>query len=283
MNSEEQNKQKNREHYNKLYSSYRISNTLHWLKNLEAFLDAATTTETSWFTLYQENFRERLKGAKVLEMGCGDCVNAAVMAALGAEVYANDIADASGEIVQQLNESYDFEIPIKFIHGDFLQNNLEAGSFDLVIGKAFLHHLELPLERAFLKETARLLKPGGEARFFEPAVNNRLLNALRWYVPVKGRPSKFNVKAFREWKESDPHPDRSFSSQHFEEAGKEFFKEIRILPVGSLERFSRLMKWGESRNNYRKWAFKKEMSIPYSLNRSFARSQLIIYRNPKTA
>lgn len=281
MNSEELNKSKNRTHYNQLYSNFNIRNTLHWLNNLEVFLNSALTTETSWFALYQENFKERLKGAKVLEMGCGDCVNAAVMAALGAKVYANDIAEVSGAIITKLNQNYDFTTPIKFISGDFLQNNIKAESFDFVVGKAFLHHLELPLEKQFLKETARLLKPGGEARFFEPAVNNGLLNVLRWYVPVKGRPSKFNVKAFREWKESDPHPERSFSSQHFEEAGKEFFKEIRILPVGSLERFSRLMKWGEARNNYRKWALEKEMSIPYSLNRSFARSQLIVYKNPK--
>lgn len=281
MSSEDQNREKNKQHYDKLYSKYRIDNTLYWLKNLDAYLDSATTTETSWFALYQENFRERLKGARVLEMGCGDCVNAAVMAALGAEVYANDIADASGEIVKKLNANYDFEIPIKFISGDFLQNDLKSNSFDFVIGKAFLHHLELPLEKEFLKESARLLRTDGEARFFEPAVNNRLLNELRWYVPVKGRPSKFNKNEFQKWKESDPHPDRSFGSTHFMEAGREFFKEVRILPVGSLERFSRLMKWGDSRNNYRKWAFKKEKSIPPFLNRSFARSQLIIYTSPK--
>ncbi len=282
MNFEDQNQEKNKQHYDKLYSKYRINNTLYWLKNIDAFLDSATTTETSWFALYQGSFRERLKGARILEMGCGDCVNAAIMAALGAEVYANDIAAASGDIVKKLNESYDFEIPIKFIPGDFLQNDLESDFFDFVVGKAFLHHLELVLEVKFLRETARLLKTDGEARFFEPAVNNRFLDALRWYVPVNGRPSKFNSKAFQQWKESDPHPLRSFGSAHFEQVGKKFFKKVRILPVGSLERFSRFMKWGEFRNNYRKWALKNEKFIPPSLNMSFARSQLIIYNNPKT-
>ncbi len=281
MNLEEQNKQKNKQHYDKIYSKYRIANTLHWLKNLDSFLDSATSTETSWFALYQEKFREQLPGAKVLEMGCGDCVNAAIMAGLGADVYANDISDASGEIVKQLNENYEFKEPIKFIPGDFLENQLESDSFDFVIGKSFLHHLELPLEKKFLKETARLLKPGAVARFFEPAVNSRLLDEFRWYVPVSGRPSKFKRNNFQEWKENDPHPDRSFSSRHFEEVGKEYFEEVRIIPVGSLERFSRLMKLGEKRNNYRKWALRKEKSIPHWLNHKFARSQLIIYRNPQ--
>ena len=106
--------------------------------------------------MYQNNFRERIKGKKVLEMGCGDCTNAAVMAALGAEVYANDIADASGDIIRLLNENYTFEKPIVFVPGDFLENDLPSESFDFVIGKAFLHHLTLPVEEQFIKETCRL-------------------------------------------------------------------------------------------------------------------------------
>lgn len=274
------NKEKNRQHYNKMYANYSIRNILVWLKNLDAFLDGSIATETSWHALYYNNFRLYLEGKKVLEMGCGDCVNAAIMAGLGAEVYANDIAEASGKIIEKLNNAYDFKYPIKFVEGDFLENELEAANFDFVIGKAFLHHLTIPEEKKFLKETARLLKIDGEARFFEPAVNSRILDEIRWYVPVKGRPSKFDRKAFRTWKENDPHPDRSFSSGHFEQAGKEFFKQVKIIPSGTLERFSRMMKSGESRNRYRRWAFKTEKKMPGILNRKFSRSQLIIYKLP---
>ena len=150
-----------------------------------------------------------------------------------------------------------------------------------MVGKAFLHHLTLPVEKLFLKETARLLKPEGEARFFEPAVNSMLLDELRWHIPVKGRPSKFQTAAFKEWKENDPHPDRSFSSKHFEKAGREFFKEVETIPVGTLERFSRLMPAGEKRNRYRQWALKAEITLPLFINRLFTRSQLIVYWNPK--
>lgn len=279
--SESTNNDKNKAFYEDKYANYNIRNILYWLNNLESFLQSATTTETSWFALYQKNFRTRLKGKKVVEMGCGDCTNAAVMAALGAEVYANDIASSSGKIVKALNESYAFEHPIKFVEGDFLKNQLPGSQFDFVVGKAFLHHLDLPLEAAFLKETTRLLKLDGEARFFEPAVNSRFLDEIRWHIPVKGRPSKFNKQAFQKWKEEDPHPDRSFSSAHFEKAGKEFFKEVEVIPVGTLERFSRLMKWGEPRNNFKRWALKTEASLPQFLNRPFTRSQLIVYRFPK--
>ncbi len=276
----DKNQEKNKEHYEKLYANYSINNILYWIKNLDTFLDSATTTETSWFALYKGEFRSRLKGKKVLEMGCGDCVNAAIMAALGAEVFANDIASSSGEIVKKLNQNYIFQFPITFIEGDFLQNNLPSQSFDFVIGKAFLHHLTVPVEKLFLNETARLLKPSGEARFFEPAVNNKLLDEIRWHVPVIGRPSKFQKEAFKKWKEEDPHPDRSFSSEHFIKAGRGFFKEVNIYPVGTLERFSRLFGWGKNKNRYKRWALESEQYLPSILNKSLARGQLIVYKRP---
>jgi 2-polyprenyl-3-methyl-5-hydroxy-6-metoxy-1,4-benzoquinol methylase len=280
MNPEEQNQEKNKLHYEALYANYPISNILHWINNLDKFLDSATTTETSWFGLYQNNFSEKIKGKKVLEMGCGDCTNSAVMAALGAEVYANDIASASGEIVRKLNENYSFKHPIVFVEGDFLENNLTSKTFDFVVGKAFLHHLTIPVEKLFLKETARLLKPNGEARFFEPAVNSMILDEIRWHISIGGRPSKFNKAAFKIWKENDPHPDRSFSSKHWGKAGKEFFREVEIIPVGTLERFSRLFSWGERRNKFKRWALKNEKRLPAAINRKFTRSQLIVYSKP---
>lgn len=277
-----ENQEINKSHYEEIYSRHSISNTLYWINNLDSFLYSATSTETSWFGMYNGNFRERLKGKKILEMGCGDCTNAAVMAALGAEVYANDIVLACGDIIGRLNENYKFDYPIVFIEGDFLKNDLKSADFDFVIGKAFLHHLTIPEEREYLKETGRLLKPNGEARFFEPAVNSKLLDTLRWYVPVNNRPSRFHKKAFRQWKENDPHPDRSFSSDHWEKAGKHYFEEVKIYPVGTLERFSQFMKWGQRREKFRKKALKAEKFLPDWFNKKFSRSQLIVYTSPKS-
>lgn len=274
------NQEKNIEHYDKLYRNYSLKNIIYWLNNLEGYLQFVTTHETSWYAIYKDAFKARIKGKKVLEMGCGDCNNAAVMAALGAEVYANDIAPSSGEIVNKLNQNYNFDHPIKFIEGDFLNNDQPAERFDFVIGKAFLHHLSLPVEREFLKETARLLKKNGEARFFEPAVNSRFLDELRWMIPVKDRPSKLDRTKFRAWKEEDPHPDRSFSSRHFRQAGKEFFESCEITPVGALDRFRRLITNRKWNGSYSKWALENEQKLPSYLNNAFARSQLIVYSNP---
>lgn len=280
MNQSKENQEKNKEHYEKVYANYSIYNISYWLNNLENYFRFVTTTETSWFGLYQNNFRERIVGKKVLEMGCGDCNNAAIMAAFGAEVYANDIASASGEIVRKLNKNFNFKYPIKFVEGDFLENDLQSGKFDFVIGKAFLHHLMIPVEREFLKETARLLKTNGEARFFEPAVNNKILDEIRWHIPVGERPSKFNKEAFKKWKEQDPHPDRSFSSNHFKKAGEEFFMETEIISIGTLERFRRIIPGVKYNSRYTKWALRNEKFLPDLINNSFARSQLIILRRP---
>jgi ubiquinone/menaquinone biosynthesis C-methylase UbiE len=273
------NQQKNQEHYNRKYANFSVNSILWKLDHLDEYLKDAIATDTSWHALYQNDFKSKIKGKKILEMGCGDCTNAAIMSALGAEVYANDIADSSGDIINKINSAYKFNFPIKFIKGDFLKNNLEANQFDYVIGKAFLHHLTIPVEKRFLEETARLLKPKGEARFFEPAVNNKFLDFLRWYVPVPGRPSKFQKKAFEQWKFNDPHPDRSFSSKHWEKVGKEYFHSVVIIPLGSIERWSRLLRQKEIKWKFRKWAFKYEKTLPRKLNRSLSRSQLIIYKD----
>ncbi|NJW54043.1 class I SAM-dependent methyltransferase [Salinimicrobium oceani] len=274
------NQEKNRDHYEKKYSEFSIKNILFWLNHLEEFLSSATKTETSWFGMYKNDFAQKIRGKTVLELGCGDCTNAAVMAALGAEVYANDIADSSGEIIKALNQNHNFRHPIVFVKGDFINNKLASQSFDYVVGKAFLHHLTVSTEKEFLKETGRLLKADGEARFFEPAVNNRFLDEVRWHIPVPGRPSKLQKTAFKNWKENDPHPDRSFSSRHFEAAGKDLFEEVEIHPIGTLERFHRILPKNKWNGKFRRWALKNEKYIPGSLNRSIARSQLIIYRNP---
>lgn len=281
MEDLETNRERNKKHYDKIYANTSINNILFWLKNPYRFLDTAIATETSWNGLYKGGFQNKLQDKKVMEMGCGDCVNAAMMASIGAQVFANDIAESSKILIEKLNKSYAFKYPITFIEGDFLENKLEGDQFDFVVGKAFLHHLTLPEEKEFLKETARLLKEDGEARFFEPAVNSKILDAIRWYIPVKGRPSKFNKEAFRKWKINDPHPDRTFSSAHFENAGKEFFYDVRTIPIGSIERFNKLFSVGNFNYRFRRWALRNDHFLPEGLNRTWARAQLIIYQNPK--
>ncbi|MBN4070575.1 class I SAM-dependent methyltransferase [Olleya sp. AH-315-F22] len=274
----------NKLHYDEQYKNVNVDSILSILNNLDEHLEAAITSDISWVGIYSNGFKERIKGKTILELGCGDCVNVAIMAALGAKVIANDISDQSGEIVKALNNSYNFKYDITFINGDFTQSKLDETSLDFVIGKAFLHHLTLELEYEILKKVAQVLKPKGEARFFETAVNNKILDELRWTIPMNDRPSKwFQPKAFKQWEDNDPHPIRDNSSKHFETVGKTFFDTIEIIPLGVFERFNRILPLkGKQKGKFKRNALKFEKMLPKSVRRFGARSQLIIYKSPKT-
>lgn len=276
-----ENTLKNEKHYDELYSKVNISNILTKLRNIEIFMQDATTTDTSWVGMYQGDFKERLKGKKILEIGCGDCTNAAIMGALGAEVYANDISQKSGVIISKLNANYKFEIPIKFVDGNFLKSQLPDNFFDFVIGKAFVHHLTHEQELQFTDKIIKTLKPKGEVRYFEPAVNNKFLDSLRWMIPVPGRPSSLQKEKFKTWQVNDPHPNRSNSFKHYKKIGNEYYKNTSIIPIGCIERFHRLLPQGKFNRRFRRFAFKAEKILPYFIRLSFARSQLIIYKVPK--
>ena len=280
MTNSKDNAQKNEKHYDKKYSQVNIKNILNKIENLEDFMNDATQTDASWVGLYHGSFQNKLKRKKILELGCGDCTNAAVMAALGAEVYANDISQKSEQIIKKLNENHEFDFKIKFIEGDFLKSEFANNFYDIIIGKAFVHHLTHDQEIKFTEKIVSILKPNGIVRYFEPAVNNKFLDSLRWLTPVPGRPSKIQTKKFEKWKINDPHPERDNSSKHYEKIGKEYFKETKIVPIGSIERFYRILPKKYSRK-FRRFAFRLEKKLPYSLNLSLSRSQLIEYKQPK--
>ncbi|WP_340063102.1 class I SAM-dependent methyltransferase [Ascidiimonas aurantiaca] len=280
INSSEKNTLKNKDHYDKKYAGASVRHILKMLTDLENFMHDATRTDTSWVGLYYGNFQEHLKGKRVLELGCGNCTNAAIMAALGAEVYANDISQKSGNIIDELNENYEFPSKITFLHGDFLKVPIPENYFDIVLGKAFVHHLTHDQEIDFTRKIVSLLKPNGIVRYFEPAVNNKFLDEIRWLIPVPGRPSKLQRKKFKQWKLNDPHPERNNSSGHYLKIGQQYFEETRIVPIGSIERFHRILpkKYGRK---FRRFAFKLEKKLPRSVNLSLTRSHLIEYKRPK--
>ena len=274
---------KNRDFYDKKYKGVNVNGLINTLNNLDAFLNDATTTDISWVGMYINDFKDQVRDKKIMELGCGDCANVAVMAALGAQVIANDISDYSGDIVDALNSNYKFEHDITFVKGDFTSHDLSKQSLDMVIGKAFLHHLTLEHELKVIKKITQVLKPDGEARFFEPAINSKFLDELRWAMPMNNRPSKlFSPKAFKKWEDADPHPHRNNSSKHFERLGYQFFSKTEIIPMGMLERFYRILPFStKNLRKFRRTALKLEKYAPKFIQYFGARSQTIIYKMPK--
>ncbi|HXZ40404.1 MAG TPA: methyltransferase domain-containing protein [Terriglobales bacterium] len=119
-----------------------------------------------------------LKGAVVLDYGCGKGGFSQVLASLGACVYGIDI---SPQLIQKaraasLSGMNGSTGACQFLVSDAHHTPFGDNSFDYVFGNGALHHLDF--DKA-LAEIARVLKPGGVARFMEPMYHHPLLWSLR--------------------------------------------------------------------------------------------------------
>jgi len=97
----------------------------------------------------------------VLEVGAGTgffLINLVLGGCLeGAELHATDLSEGMLEVCERNGEEHG--ITIRTRPGDAEALPYDDGSFDLVIGHAFIHHLPVP--GAAIAEMARVLKPGG--------------------------------------------------------------------------------------------------------------------------
>lgn len=268
-------------YYDEEYGRLQVGKLIDKLGRWPDVFRELTTTHVSWLGLYRDAFGARIAGRRVLELGCGDGLNALMMARLGAHVTAIDITPISERIIRAVEASLGPQ-DVVAITGDFPLLALPRGSFDFVVGKEFLHHLTHEQENAYLEEVTRVLKPAGEARFIEPAMNSVVLDTIRWVIPVPGRPSVLARRKFREWKAHDPHPVREGSSRHYRTNGARFFQEVEIVPLGSVERLHRLLPAVINRP-FRRWAHGLEERLPYRTRCWAARTQLIVCRRPRSS
>jgi 2-polyprenyl-3-methyl-5-hydroxy-6-metoxy-1,4-benzoquinol methylase len=121
-----------------------------------------------------------LRGKRVLEFGCGLGKMSALLAKSGARVSAFDISESSVAVARRRAELNGLEVDAIVAVGEDLPYADE--SFDIVVGKAILHHLDVARARA---ELHRVLKPGGKAVFVEPMGMNPLLNFARDHLPYR--------------------------------------------------------------------------------------------------
>lgn len=112
-------------------------------------------------------------GKDVLLYGCGPANGAERFLERGARsVSGFDISEA--EIEKGRREGLDLRVADAhhLAYGD--------ASFDLIVGSAILHHLDLPVA---LREIQRILRPGGRAVFLEPLAHNPILRLGRALTP----------------------------------------------------------------------------------------------------
>lgn len=121
------------------------------------------------------------RGAHVLDLGCGRGEQAIALLKAGADVTGIDVSEryvreAERSVIEAglTNPSY------RFLVMDAHDLKFPEGSFDFVLGRGILHHLDI---FEALKEALRVLRPGGTAAFQEPLGDNPLLKMFRALTP----------------------------------------------------------------------------------------------------
>jgi len=128
---------------------------------------------------------------KVLEFGCGEGWLTKTLAGRGAEVWAFDISNEAVEMTKKRFDNSTYKYPPHIEQMSAEELRYDADMFDIVIGIAILHHLDL--EKS-IKGIKRVLKKGGRAYFMEPLGHNPLLNFYRKLTPHLRSPDETPLK-----------------------------------------------------------------------------------------
>lgn len=125
---------------------------------------------------HRDAIRAAVANRVVLDYGCGDGETSQQLLADGARhVYGLDLSDKAIEIARRRGlRNASFEV------GDAHHLPWADQSFDVVVGRAILHHLDLPVA---MRELARVLRPGGDLFFVEPLYHNPLAALFRLLTP----------------------------------------------------------------------------------------------------
>jgi SAM-dependent methyltransferase len=147
------------------------------------FDDAVYLDHETWI---RPAFRQLgdVRGARVLDYGCGHGMAAVVLSRLGAGVTAFDLSH--GYLDEARARARANGVTVDFVQAEGERLPLADGSFDRIWGNAVLHHLDV---RIAGRELFRVLRPGGVAVFCEPWGENPLLSwaRRRWPYPGKHR------------------------------------------------------------------------------------------------
>lgn len=125
-----------------------------------------------------------LRGREVLELGSGSGEMTTLLARSGARVTAVDLSPASIALARRRARLHGVDGAIDFVVAAGERLPLASERYDVVVGKAVLHHLEVDRAAA---ELHRVLRPGGRAAFAEPLGTNPVVVFARDHLPYPGK------------------------------------------------------------------------------------------------
>jgi len=130
-------------------------------------------------------------GTRVLDLGCGQGDLTLALLARGAVVTALDLSPGILEVARRRTELYASGRTATFVAAPVERTGLSPASFDVIVGRWILHHVDL---QAAAGELARLLAPGGRAIFLENSGANPILNFARDHIAGRFGVPRFGTK-----------------------------------------------------------------------------------------
>jgi SAM-dependent methyltransferase len=202
-------------------------------------------------------------GKDVLDYGCGPGYLTKYLVEGGAtSVTGIDVSDGEIEQARERAEKNGVADRSRFLVADAHATDFPDDSFDLIVGAAILHHLEL---RKALLEIRRILRPGGSAVFLEPMWHNPLLRIGRALTPSARTPDEHPLTV-DDWKLcAEIFPG-------FEHQEREFLT-IPLMPL-NLFLPKRAQKWLARRV----WALDDRVLARFPSMRKYARSTFLILK-----
>jgi SAM-dependent methyltransferase len=137
----------------------------------------------SIFFLATNYFESRLhssfkKNSNILEYGCGDGNNLALVEGKVIKYYGIDISEEA--VAKAIQHAKRKKIKAVIKVEDAEKTTFEDKSFDLIFGSGILHHLHL---NSACKELSRISKSTGRCIFIEPLGHNYFINFFRKKTP----------------------------------------------------------------------------------------------------
>jgi ubiquinone/menaquinone biosynthesis C-methylase UbiE len=135
---------------------------------------------------YLFNHLGPVEGKKILEIGCGLTMTPIMFALAGATVHAVDVAPLTLAKVSEFAELKRVASRVSVHVCPAEELPFPDSQFDIVYGKAALHHMRLDLA---VPEVSRVLKPGGRGGFQDPLGHNIILELIRDHIAYRGKNS----------------------------------------------------------------------------------------------
>jgi SAM-dependent methyltransferase len=153
-----------------------------WHRTLAEKEGSAHEAGAIWYRMVRARLGD-LRGARVVEVGCGRGDFAIELARAGAVVTALDFSAEAISVARA--RAIEAGVAVEFFVGDAQAIDLPSESFDIVISCECMEHVEHPGRMAL--ELRRICKPEGRCILTTPSLLNGLLIARAWSF-ITGRP-----------------------------------------------------------------------------------------------